>query len=122
MTSGIRTETSRAHAIAFWTVLCLLLAGFLGFPAAPASAEAHPVSVELRSSPVDGHSDCDHGLAGMTGHCHTTSSCFAYAQPAAATISLDLQDSGHPEAVSQDDVTSLSPQPNLRPPKRSIQA
>lgn len=107
---------------ACWAVLCLFLAlSSLGFPAAPASADAHPMSVELLSSSVDGHSDCDHGLVGMTGHCHTTTSCFAYAQPAAASVSLDLQVSGHPDAVSQDDVTSRSPQPNLRPPKRSIQ-
>lgn len=123
MTSGIRIRTSSAYAIACWSVLCLLLALFaLGSLAAPASTEMHPMSVELSSSPVEGHSDCDHGRSGMTGHCHTTSACFAYVQGAVTSVSLDLQTSGHPEAVSQDDLTSRSPQPSLRPPKHSIQA
>lgn len=124
MARGTRIGTSKAHAIACRFVPCLLLVLFsLVIPAAPASAGAHHMPVEFVSSPTDDHSDhsdCDHGLAGMTGHCHTTSSCFAQAAP--ATVSLDLQTAGHAKAVSQDDVTSRSPQPNLRPPKRSIQA
>jgi hypothetical protein len=123
MTSGIRIRTSRAHAIACWTVLCLILALFsLGVPAAPASADMHHMPVELISSPVDGHCDCDDGHAGMPGHCHATPSCFAYAQAATTTVYLDLRSSSHPKVLSQDDVTSWSPQPNLQPPKHSIQA
>lgn len=122
MASGLRRRISSAHAIACWSGLCLLLALFsLVIPATPASAGLSHAPVELISSPVDGHSDCDHRSAGMTGHCHTTSSCFAQAQ-VAATVSPDLRASSHPLAVLQDDVTSRSLQPNPRPPKRSIQA
>lgn len=120
---------SKARAIACWSILCLLLALFsLSVPVAPASADehyttdTHHVSVELISSPMDDHSDCDYGLAGMTGHCHATPSCFAYAPVAASTASIDWQSAGHPEALSEDNVASRSPQPNLQPPKGSIQA
>jgi hypothetical protein len=129
MKSGCRIWMSKARAIACWSILCLLLALFsLSVPTAPAFADehhrtdTHHVLVELISAPMDDHSDCDHGLADMTGHCHTTPSCFAYAPAVASIVSIDLQASGHPEPLSESNVASRSPQPNLQPPKRSIQA
>ena len=129
MKSGCRIWMSKARAIACWSILCLLLALFsLSVPAASASADehhttdTHHVPVELISSPMDDHSDCDHGLAGMTGHCHATPSCFAYAPATASTVPIDSRGSGQFQALSEDNVTSRSPQPNLQPPKRSIQA
>ena len=123
MASGTRIMSSKPRAIACGSVLCLLLALFsLVVPAASVSADVHQMPVELVSAPIDDHSDCDSGLAGMTGHCQTTTSCFAHAQAAAAAVSLDLQTSSHPKVASQDDVTGRSTQPGLRPPKRSIQA
>ena len=123
MTAGTQIATARCRANARWVVLCLLLGlATFGLLAAPASADAHAASLQVISAPVDGHSDCDDGHLGMAGHCHTTAACFGYAQTTAPSVSLDLQASVHPEAVSQDDLTSRSPQPNPRPPKRSIQA
>jgi hypothetical protein len=123
MTAGTHIWTAGCRVNAGWVVLCLLL-GLVafGFFAAPASSDVHAASVQVVSAPADGHSDCDDGHLAVSGHCHMTTACFAYAQAAAASVSLDLQTSGHPEAVSQDDLTSRSLQPNLRPPKRSIQA
>ena len=123
MKSGTRTRMSGVHAIAYWSVLCLLLALFsLGSLAAPASAAAHPMSVELISSPADDHSDCDHGPAGMTGHCcHATTSCFAYASVPPISISFEPPTADHGMAMLQSRVATRSPQPNLRPPKPSIQ-
>jgi hypothetical protein len=129
MNSGIRIRISKAHAIACCSILCLFLALFsLGVPAASASADdrhvtdAHYFPVELASSPLSDHSDCDGGLAGMIDHCHATPSCSAYTQAAGSTVSIDPLNCEHPEALSEDDVAGRSPQPNRRPPKRSIQA
>lgn len=107
-----------SHAAACWVVLCLFAALFaLSFPAAPASPDMHPMSFQVFDSPVDGHSDCDHG-AGMTAHCHTS----AFAQAAAAPVTVEVPASEHPAVVSQESPASRSPQPNLRPPKPFIQA
>ena len=123
MTSGIHKGTCRSRATACWTVLYLFLALFsLGLLAAmPASAETQPMSVELLSSPVDSHSDCDHGHAGVTGHCSTTTACFGYAQAAPASALFEAMASVHAAAVSEDLLTGRSTPPNLRPPKRPIQ-
>src|SRR5262245_41290763 len=123
MTAGIQIGTARCRVHAAWAVLCLLLGlGALGFLAAPTSADVHAASVQTVSFPAHEHSDCDHGHLDVAGHCHTTTACFAYAQATAAPFSLDLQACGHPQAMPQDDLISRSLQPNLRPPKRSIQA
>ena len=123
MTAGIRIGISKSHAVAWWIVLCLfaglLVLGCLAAPT-PASADMHPISLHVLSSPVDGHSDCDHG-AGVTGHCHT-SICSAFAQAAAAPLAVEGLASGHPAVVSQESPASRSPQPNLRPPKPFIQS
>jgi hypothetical protein len=123
MTAGTQIRTARCRVNAGWVFLCLFL-GLVafGFLAAPVSSDAHAASAQVVSAPADGHSDCDGGHLRVSGHCHTTTACFACAQATAVSVSLDLQTSGHPEAVSQDDLTSRSPQPSLRPPKRSIQA
>lgn len=123
MTAGTQIWTAGCRVNASWVCLCLLL-GLItfGFFASPASSDVHVASVQVVSTPADDHSDCDDGHLDVSGHCHTTTACFAYAQAATASVSLDLQKSGHPEAVSQDDLTSRSLQPKLRPPKRSIQA
>jgi hypothetical protein len=122
MTAGTQIATARCRANARWVVLCLLLGlTTFGFLAAPASADVHAASPQVVSAPANGHSDCDGGHLGVSGHCHTTTACFAYAQAAAASVSLDLQTRAYPEAVSQDDLTSRSLQPKLRPPKYSIE-
>jgi hypothetical protein len=123
MTAGTQIVTARCCANARWVVLCLLLGlTTLGFLATPASSNVPAVSVQLISTPAGGHSDCDGGHLDASGHCHTTTACFAYAQATAASVSLELRTSGHPKALSQDHLTSRTLQPNLRPPKRSIQA
>lgn len=122
MNAGRDTAKAIFHApSARWSWLVLLLFA-LFFLAAPSSAEAHYGTVEVITSAMDTHSDCDHGHADMSGHCHLSIACFVYAQATTNVNTIDFQAAGHPLPASPDAVNGRSPPPNLQPPKRSLQA
>jgi hypothetical protein len=89
---------------------------------APASADLHDLTLQIISTAPDGHLDCDDGHAGVPGHCHTATACFAYVQAATPPMVIEVVSSEKLKAASQDNLTSRSPQPSLQPPKSSIQA
>jgi hypothetical protein len=123
MNTGTDTVKAAFHARgARWSWLVLLLGLFaLFFLATPGPAEAHDGAVEVTASAMDTHSDCDHGHADMSGHCHASIACFAFAQATTSADTIDFQTADHPLPASPDAVHGRSPLPNLQPPKRSIQ-
>ena len=122
MTTGAQIGTARSRLSGAWAVLCLLLGVFaFGFLATPASADVHAPSLQVVSSLADSHPDCDGEAPGIIDHCHTSIACFGYAQASSSPISFDVAAPERPEATPQEHLTSRSLQPNLQPPKRSIQ-
>jgi hypothetical protein len=127
MITGIQTGTAdiRSDGARWsWVILCLFL-GFCAFISlnAPVSAKASEIDSQFVIASIDPHSDCDQSHSDVSGHCHHASTaCFAFAQATSSSVPFDVLSADHPNAASPEALSSRSLPPNLRPPKRSIQA